>query len=105
MKQRLYILGKYILFFCLIFGTKKTIVNAIETNGWVEFHGVYQSINEPDPPPNLKEPPDFDSPYRGNSLPQTDFTIQGHWIGIGLFVVIIALTMFVSKKIQKQMQN
>lgn len=103
MKKSLYILNLF--FFLFYFGMNleatRIEANALETKGLIEFSGVYESVNDPDPPPNLVEPTDSKNPERDGMFPKTNSIDQSSWIGIGFFLIILALSLFVSSSLKK----
>lgn len=96
-RSKIYICFFLFFFFSIILHleAKVTEVSAVETTGVIEFFRESESPNNPDPPPDIKYP-DTENLDLERILPQTNFIFQGHWIGIGFFIVIFTVSLFVS---------
>ena len=101
------------LFLCILspIDAQGKEVQEVETEGSVQFTGIYEPIGkpEPTPPDGIEKPPSGDTnrPDDG-SLPKTNMMNDSHlyWAGVGtLFFLIILWKRKNQKENQKQTKN
>ena len=76
-------------------------LRSTETDGTVQFTGVYEPLDPPEPSPPtgpvLRPPQDTVKP--GGELPQTNTVQRFDWVILGGLLLIIALDLYVLKQI------